>query len=489
MPSPIVHAPARVSPFAEAFARIRAEFEIPAAFPPDAEAEATAVASRGPMSPPGVRATDRLDARDLPFVTIDPPDSMDLDQAYHAERRASGYRVHYAIADVAAFVEPGSALDRESFVRGVTQYLPDGRAPMLPNQLGQGAASLLPDEERPALLWTIDLDESGATTSAHLERATVRSRARLAYSGAQAAIDRGAADEPLVLLREIGGLRRDLEAERGGISLDLPTQDVIADGAGEFHLEYEAPAPVEAWNAQISLLAGMEAARIMVDAGVGIVRTLPPPQPQLLDRLRRIARALDVKWPKRASWGDVVRGLDRTRPDDAAFLIQAAHVLRGAGYAKLDAANTAGAASVPIHAGVGAPYAHVTAPLRRLADRYANEIVLARCQDSEPPTWAQAALDELVTTMARTMPRAAAVERAVVDAVECAVLQHQVGARFSAVVVDKNSHGVVVQLRRPAVIAPMSADAALGDVVEVALVAVDPITRRVELEPSRDALA
>ena len=92
---------------------------------------------------------------------------------------ANGYRVHYAIADVAAFVAPGSALDRESFVRGVTQYLPDGRAPMLPNQLGQGAASLLPDEERPALLWSIDLDATGATTSARLERATVRSRARL----------------------------------------------------------------------------------------------------------------------------------------------------------------------------------------------------------------------------------------------------------------------------------------------------------------------
>ena len=130
---------------------------------------------------------------------------LDLDQAFHAERRGNGYRVHYAIADVAAFVAPGSALDRESFVRGVTLYLPDGRAPMLPNQLGEGAASLLPDEERPALLWTIDLDATGATTSARLERATVRSRARLDYPSVQAALDRGAADEPLVLLREIGG--------------------------------------------------------------------------------------------------------------------------------------------------------------------------------------------------------------------------------------------------------------------------------------------
>jgi hypothetical protein len=132
-----------------------------------------------------------------------------------------------------------------------------------------------------------------------------------------------------------------------------------------------------------------------------------------------------------------VRGLDRTRPDDAAFLIQAAHVLRCAGYAKLDATNTASAASVPIHAGVAAPYAHVTAPLRRLADRYANEIVLAHCAGADSPEWAGAALDDLVTVMQQANQRAAAVERAVVDAVECAVLAPSVGRHFDGVVVER----------------------------------------------------
>jgi len=485
MPAQVVHAPGAVSPFSEAFARIRSEFEIPAACPAPVDAEAAAVAARGPVVPSGGADLSRVDARDLPLVTIDPLGSLDLDQAFHAERRGNGFRVHYAIADVAAFVAPGGALDRESFARGVTLYLPDGRAPMLPNVLGEGGASLLPDQERPALLWTIDLDDTGAASSARLERATVRSRARLDYGGVQRALDTGAADEPLLLLREIGTLRRALEAARGGISLDLPSQEVVplADGSnkGSFALEYAAPLPVEGWNAQISLLAGMEAAKIMIDARVGILRVVPPPQPWQIDRLRRSARGLGISWPRHTKWSDVVGGLDRGDADAAAFLTQAAHLLRGAGYAKLDASN-----AVPIHAGVAAPYAHVTAPLRRLADRYANEIVLAACAGAPPPDWAVAALDELVANMQAATHREHAVDRAVVDAVECVVLAPDVGRRFDAFVVDRNSHGVVVQLRRLAIVAPMATELALGAPVEVTLLAVDPLTRRVELAPAPD---
>jgi VacB/RNase II family 3'-5' exoribonuclease len=477
VPAPIVHAPSDVTPFGEAFARIRSEFDIPAGFPPEVEAEVATVVGRGAVVPDGgVQA--RVDRRDVPFVTIDPPGSLDLDQAFHAERLGSGFRVHYAIADVAAFVAPGGALDRESFARGVTLYLPDGRAPMLPNQLGEGAASLLPEVDRPALLWTIDLDDQGSSTSARLERATVRSRAKLEYGGVQAALDAGTADEPLRLLREIGRLRLALESARGGVSLDLPSQEVVPSGDGGFALEYAAPFAVELWNAQISLLAGMEAARIMVEAHTGILRVVPPPEPWQIDRLRRSARGLEVSWPRGSSWADVVRTLDRSDPDSAAFLTQAAHLLRGAGYAKLDGSNVG---HVPVHTGVAAPYAHVTAPLRRLVDRYANEIVVAHCAEVAPPEWAVAALDELVTTMQAATRREHAVDRAVVDAVECAVLAPHVGEQFDGFVVDRNDKGVVVQLHDPAIVASMPAQIPLGERVQVTLVSVDPLTRRVEL--------
>ena len=476
-PQPL-RAPVESPPFRDAFARIRDQFRVPTTFPPEVETEARAVVERG------VSSTARIDARDIAFVTIDPPGSRDLDQAYHAEARGNGYRVHYAIADVAAFVTAGGAIDRESFERGVTLYLPDGRAPMLPPQLSEGAASLLPDVERPALLWTIDLDDTGASIDARLERATVKSRAALDYPSVQASLDAGRADDPLQLLRDIGARRRELETTRGGFSLDLPSQEVVSKGDGTYDLTYAAPLPVEGWNAQISLLTGMEAARIMVDARMGILRTLPRPEQWLLDRLRRTARALNVTWPAGASWADVVRGLDRNRPDDAAFLIQATHLLRGAGYVKLDTTNTGPGVAAPIHAGVAAPYAHVTAPMRRLADRYANEIVLSHCAGQKPPEWAVAALDSLVETMDKATQRSAGVEHAAVNAVECAVLAGHIGERFDAIVVDQNQRGVIVQLPRPAVVAPVEAHLPLGEEITVTVTAVDPVARRVSLEPT-----
>src|SRR5207342_3023497 len=113
-------APGDVAPFREAFDRIRSEFEIPSAFPDAVNAEAAAVVERGPVAPNGDAEASRVDMRDVAFVTIDPPGSLDLDQAFHAERNGSGFRVRYAIADVAAFVAPQGLLDQESSARGVT---------------------------------------------------------------------------------------------------------------------------------------------------------------------------------------------------------------------------------------------------------------------------------------------------------------------------------------------------------------------------------
>ncbi len=481
MVATIVHAPAERPPFRDAFERIRGEFDVPTTFPTAVLEEADRTTARGPVVPDGAPARGRRDARDLPFVTIDPAGSRDLDQAYFAERRAGGFRVAYAIADVAAFVAPGGAVDTESFERGVTVYLPDGRAPQLPNVLGEGAASLLPNEERPAVLWTIDLDESGLTAAARLERAIVRSRRAMTYLDAQRELDQGRAAESLVLLREIGELRLALEEARGGVSLDLPTQEVVTSPSGGVDLRYDAPLPVERWNAQISILAGIEAAKIMVDAGVGILRTVPEPSATFVTRLRRTAQALHVPWPVDARWSDVVRSLDRSKPEDAAFLIQAAHALRGSGYALVD--GDAQGDTAPIHAGIGSVYAQVTAPLRRLADRFANEIVLAHCAGATPPAWAQAPLSELVKTMEESTNREAQIEHAVIDAVECAVLVRHVGEHLDASVVDDNEHGVVVQIATPAVVASLPARLALGTRVEVIVRAVDPIGRRIELEP------
>src|SRR6478736_6169988 len=123
------------------------------------------------------------------------------------ERDGSGYVVHYAIADVAAFVQPGDPVDVAANERGETLYGADSKVPLHPTVLSEGAASLLPDQVRPALLWTIKVDNTGEGTDVEVERARVRSTAQLDYEGAQRAIDDGSAPESLALLAEVGPLR------------------------------------------------------------------------------------------------------------------------------------------------------------------------------------------------------------------------------------------------------------------------------------------
>ena len=451
--------------------KIRRDFEVPTGFPADVEEEAEE-AARSPSFGEG-----RNDVRDVPFVTIDPPGSRDLDQAFFASRRDAGFRVQYAIADLAPFVRPGGTVDAEAWRRGQTIYMPDARSPLHPTVISEGAASLLPDTERAALLWTVDLDESGDVAAARLERAIVRSRRAMSYEEAQSALDAGRADEPLRVLRDVGRLREAAERERDGISLHLPRQQVVPTDDG-YGFSFEAPLPVEEWNAQISLLAGHCAARIMVDGGVGILRTLPAVRPGTLARLRRVADALDIEWSNGMSLGEILRTQNGRSAESAAFLTQATHALRGAGYDVVDPA-----AKPSVHGALGMIYAHVTAPLRRLVDRYANEVVLALCADRVPPTWASDALARLPEAMADADRRADEVEAAVLNLAESVVLAAHVGRTFRATVVDEHEGQATIQLRRPPVVAKLaSKEVKLGERVEVRIVAADPLQRTVSFE-------
>jgi exoribonuclease R len=483
--------PVRIVPTAAVLApvldAVRAELGVPAAFPADVDIEAAAVVARGGEPPPG--AEPPVDRRDLSLVSIDPPGSRDLDQAFAAQRRpGGGYRVWYAIADVAAFVTAGGALDGEARARGVTLYQPDRRTPLYPDALGQGAASLLPGADRPALLWEIDLDGEGTVVGdPQLRRTLVRNRQAYTYPEVQAALDAATAPEPMVLLREIGRARQAQEAARGGIDLRVPTQEVVLS-EGQVELRFAAPRPVEGWNAQISLLAGATAAAIMLDGGVGIVRTLPPPAPDALDELRRRAEALGVHWPADVADGPdayaaLVRSLDPATVEGAVLLRAAARVLRGAGYEAFHGTPP----EHPVHAAVALPYAHVTAPLRRLADRYANEVVVSLVAGRHPPAWALDALDELPALMASAHRRERDLDNATVDAAEALVLSSRVGEHFDAIVIgaDRDGRRRTVQLRDPAVVGPLvDSTADPGAPVTVVLRDADPATRTVTFTPA-----
>jgi exoribonuclease R len=417
------------------FAAVRAELGLSLDYPADALAEAQQVAATPPDLP-------SLDETDLPFFTIDPPGSMDLDQAMHLERDGEGHRVRYAIADVPSFVRPGGPLDRVTRERGQTVYCPDVRVPLHPEVLSEAAASLLPDAVRPAFVWDLHLDGAGLLTSAEVHRAMVRSVERLDYATVQSAIDAGTDDERFLLLREIGERRIAQERARGGASLPMPEQQVTATGDGGFTLEFRPPVPAEDWNAQISLLTGMAAATMMLDAGVGVLRTMPAPTPDAVARFRRAARGLRVDWPEGMSYGDLVRGLDRTDPRHLALIHEATSLFRGAGYTAFDGE----APAEREHGAVAAPYAHVTAPLRRLVDRFGLVVCEAVSQGREVPDAVRAALPLVPALMQESDRTARAAERACADATEAAVLSGREGDVFRGVVVDHTDKGMEVQL-------------------------------------------
>jgi exoribonuclease R len=451
------------------FDRVRDDAGVPPAFPADVLEEARRSAGRR------VGGDGRDDLTGVDFLTVDPPGSRDLDQAMHLERSADGYVVLYAIADVAAFVPRGGAVEAEAWRRGVTVYAPDRRTPLYPPALSEGAASLLPGETRPAIVFRIELDGAGERTGATVRRAVVRSRRQLTYEQMQG--------EGAGLLEEIGAALTGAEERRGGMRLDAPAQRVVADAEapGGYRLDLDRRLPVEDWNAQISLLAGMTAADLMLRGGAGLLRVVDEADARDVDRLRPVAAALGVEWEPGEPLQALARRLHPGEPHQAALQQQAREVLGRADYAAFAGERPARRE----HAGVGAPYAHTTAPLRRLADRYVLDLLVELGAGRAPAAEVVETLGRLPKAMAAAEARAHAVERGVVDAVEARVLAARRGERFRAVVIDRDDDGdgAVVTIADPPIRARLQAapPPALGATVDVVVAVADPEARRVQL--------
>ncbi|MEP6599948.1 MAG: RNB domain-containing ribonuclease [Actinomycetota bacterium] len=452
------------------FAALRDELAVPGEFSSAVLSDAQAAASDVDLP--------NDDATDIPFVTVDPPGSKDLDQAVHIAAADDGYLVSYAIADVGSFVRPGSALDQETQHRGETLYFPDARVPLHPPVLSEGAASLLPDQLCPAVLWQIGLDANGEVTSVDVRRARVRSREQLDYPTLHTALESGNAPQAVALLPTVGRLRTALARQRHAIDLDLPAQEVERDGDG-WTLRFRQQLPVEQHNAQISLLTGICAASLMLQVGFGILRTVPPPDKRTIAALRRIAPALGVSWPQDALPGDVLTNLRRDDPRHVAFLDHAGSLLRGSAYTAFDGPPP----PQPLHAGIAAPYAHVTAPLRRLVDRYGSEICLAAHAGHPIPDWVREGVPALPETMARSGQLAHEVDRAVLDATEAWLLKDRIGERFDATILESDDRAATIALDEPAVRARCTgSDLPVGERIGVRLIESDVATRAVRFE-------
>lgn len=464
---------------AEAFAALRAELA-PEPFPAEAaatdyfsaavEAEAQRAVAAAELPTPSLL--------EIAFITIDPIGSTDLDQALHLERAGEGYLARYAIADVPAFVTPGGAIDTEARRRGQTLYAPDGRIPLHPTLISEGAASLLEGQERGAFVWTFELDPAAEVTGLTLERARIRSRRQASYEEVQAELDAAdaggpaeGADEVLLLLREIGIKRIALERARGGASLNRPSQQ-IDEVDGHYVLTRRNTLPVEDWNAQLSLMTGMAAAELMLRGGVGILRTMPAPDAETIERFRRQTEALGRPWVEAMPYGEYLRSLQPDDPAQPAIIQAAAALFRGAGYTVIDGVPDA----PPVQAAMGAPYAHVTAPLRRLVDRFALLICEALAAGTPVADWVLEALPSLPGAMAASGQLASRLENGAISAIEAAVLSERVGESFEATVISAKAERGTIQLSEPAVTAECEGALVPGERITVTLLTAEIAT-------------
>jgi exoribonuclease R len=441
----------------EGLAAIRTQFQLPGPFSADLEAAAEAAAKQ-PLG-------DRIDRTAVPFVTLDPLSSTDLDQAFWIEQSGGDLILRYAIADVAWFVPDGGPVDTEAWARGETIYMPDEKISLYPPVLCEGAASLLPDAPKPAVIFIVRVAGDGASTLDGAERAMVRSRAKLGYATVRPEDLPAAFDE---LSRRIQAA----EQARGASRVDPPQQQVVEQGDGTFALEFRPVSPAEEANASLSLAANLAVADMLYRHGTGLFRVMPEPDDWAIRRLRHSARALGVDWPKDMSLEDRQRNLDPNDPRQAAFMLAIRRAGSHATYAPFHAGER------PWHSAMRATYVHATAPLRRLADRYVIEAAVAVANGAAVPDAVTAAFQRLPDVMNRADARAGQVDAAVLELAEAVVLAGCVGETFDGTVTDIDQRGARIQIADPAVITRIPVNGmSIGETVKLHLDEADPSRR------------
>lgn len=444
---------------ADGLAAIRAQFRVPLGFPPAVEAAAQQAAQR-PLAA-------HADWTAVPFVTLDPAGSIDLDQAFALEPAGADWLLHYAIADVGWFVADDDPLDREAWARGETTYLPDGKAALYPRVLSEAAASLLPDGPRPAVVFTTRIDPDGRARLQGVVRAVIRSRAKLAYETVRA-------DDLPAGFAEVSRRLAAADNRRGAARVDPPEQEVERDASGHFTLRLRPLGWAERHNAALSLATNLAVAEALLAAQTGLFRVMDRPAPAAEARLRHTAKAFGLDWPREASLTQFERLLDPAEPRAAAFMLAVRRAGTGASYVPYQPGV------IPWHAAMAATYCHMTAPLRRLADRHVIAAALALAHGRAVPPEVEAAFARLGPVMDKAGARSSQIERAVVDLAEAAILAGREGESFAAVVTDLGESGARFQLCDLPVVARTTAHRVRpGDRIAVRLEAADPLRREV----------
>jgi ribonuclease R len=402
----------------------------------------------------------REDWRDIPFVTIDPPDAKDHDDAVHAVpdpdpdlRNRGGHIVSVAIADVAHYVRPETALDREALRRGNSVYFPDRVVPMLPERISNDLCSLRPREARPALAVRMVIGADGRKRSHTFHRVMIRSAAKLSYEQAQRVVSGQTDDitrpirekilEPLYAAYKTVCLARD---ERSPLDLDIPERKLVLKPDGTVD-RVIVPQRLESHRLieEFMILANVAAAETCERAHTPLIyRVHDEPSQEKLNALREFLKTLDISLPK----GGTLRPegfnhiLARVKGHDMERLVNEV-VLRSQAQAEYSPENFG-------HFGLNLRrYAHFTSPIRRYADLIVHRSLIRTLKlgsDGLPEAVDQRALAEVAATISATERRAMKAERETSDRLIAHFLADRIGATFSGHISGVTRAGLFVEL-------------------------------------------
>ena len=460
----------------------------------------------------------REDWRDVPLVTIDPPDAKDHDDAVHAEAdpapaNKGGFLVHVAIADVAFYVRSGSALDRDALIRGNSVYFPDRVVPMLPERISNDLCSLVPNQPRGALAVRMVIGADGRKRSHSFHRVLMRSAAKLNYAQAQAAID-GRPDDvtgplldpilkPLYAAYAVAKKARD---ERDPLDLDIPERKILLKGDGTVD-RVVVPERLDAHRLieEFMILANVAAAEMLEKKSLPLIyRVHDEPTQEKVHALQEFLKTLDVPFAKGGALRPSLfnRVLTLVAGQDYEPLVNEV-VLRSQAQAEYSAENYG-------HFGLNLRrYAHFTSPIRRYADLVVHRALIRALGLGEgalPDSETLETLSEVAAQISVTERRAMKAERETADRLIAHHLVDRIGASFQGRISGVTRAGLFVKLQdtgadglipirtlgteyfnydeaRHALVGSRSgAMHRLGDVVDVRLVEAAPIAGALRFE-------
>jgi ribonuclease R len=392
------------------------------------------------------------------FITIDPADAKDHDDAVHAEpdadpKNRGGHVVSVAIADVASYVRPGTALDREARLRGNSVYFPDRVVPMLPERISNDLCSLRPQEDRAALAVRLVIGADGRKRSHTFHRVLIRSAAKLSYQQAQRAIDGwpdevsgpmlATALEPLYAAYRAVKRARD---ERGPLDLDIPERKIVLTAHNTVD-RVMTPERLDAHRLieEFMILANVAAAETLERAHVPLIyRVHDEPDIERVNALREFLKTLDINLPK----GGALRSeqfnhiLQRVKGHEAEKLVNEV-VLRTQAQAEYTPENYG-------HFGLNLRrYAHFTSPIRRYADLVVHRGLIRAGKLGDgglPETEDLRSLGETSAAISATERRAMKAERETFDRLLAHFLADRVGATFQGRISGVTRAGLFVKL-------------------------------------------